>query len=94
MRTRRQLLMWTLVILVLSLVLFNRLRDTSAIAGHIANEAQLDVMEIDLTSISAGLSLPKSESDLLESRAKSKEKSVVHSQSPETTTETLGYKTE
>ena len=86
MRTRRQLLMWTLVILVLSLVLFNRLRDTSAIAGHLANEAQFDVMEIDLTSIS--------ESDLLESRAKSNEESVVQSQSPETTTETLGYKTE
>ncbi len=86
MRTRRQLLMWTLVILVLSLVLFNRLRDTSAIAGHLANEAQFDVMEIDLTSIS--------ESDLLESRTKSKEESVVQSQSPETTTKTLGYKTE
>jgi hypothetical protein len=78
--------MWTLVILVLSLVLFNRLRDTSAIAGHLANEAQFGVMEIDLTSIS--------ESDSLESREKSNEKSVVHSQSPETTTETLGYKTE
>jgi len=86
MRTRRQLLMWTLVILVLSLVLFNRLRDTSAIAGHLANEAQLNVIEIDLTGIS--------ESDLLESREKSNEESVVQSQSPETTTKTLGYKTE
>ena len=86
MRTRRQLFMWTLVILVLSLVLFNRLRDTSAIAGHLANEAQLNVIEIDLTGIS--------ESDLLESREKSNEESVVQSQSPETTTKTLGYKTE
>jgi hypothetical protein len=82
MRTRRQLLMWTLVILVLSLVLFNRLRDTSAIAGHLANEVRFDVTQIDLTSIS--------ESDLLESREKSNEKSVVQSQSTETTTETLG----
>ena len=95
MRTRCQLLIWTSIILALSLVLFNRLHDTSAVADDLANTVQLDVTRIDLASM-------LSDSNLIESREKSSKesaglslsKSVAESQLTETTTEALGYEGE
>ena len=87
MRVRRQLLMWTSVILALIGVLFNQLRNPSAIAGHVGNEVQLDLTRIDLASIN-------SNSNLLEPREKSTEESIAENQLTEATTEALGYKIE
>ena len=51
MKTRRQLLMWTSVILALSLVLFDKLRENPASADHLLNTHQSDPSRGDLASI-------------------------------------------
>ncbi len=51
MQARRQLLMWALVILVLNLVLWDRLRDNSVNVDAFDGEAQPDMAQIDLTSL-------------------------------------------
>ena len=51
MKTRRQLLMWTSVILALGLVLFDKLRENPAVANHPVNTHQSDPLQVDVASI-------------------------------------------
>jgi murein DD-endopeptidase MepM/ murein hydrolase activator NlpD len=51
MRTHRQLLMWTSVILALSLILFNKLRENPAVAEHPVNQTESDKPKVEFAAM-------------------------------------------
>jgi LysM repeat protein len=71
MRARRQLFIWTLVILALGLVLFEKLRDNASIANRQVNDAQSNPREMDLASFLSDSEEPRLENQIIETTTSS-----------------------
>lgn len=82
MQASRQLLIWTSVIFVLSLVLLNKLRDNTVTANLYDNEAQPELAQIELANLL--------KSDPLSFREKLGEASQYENQLTETKAEKFG----